>query len=281
MFADALTHHLEEQEDLRFLVTLPTGGRIAVFAEILPWDSNFFNYGIAKLNAVFPLEEPLFRPKADYKQAVSALLEVSRRKGVRYLFATVDPRDLALLRSLGELGFALIETRAYYHMDLRTFVPTERYPVRAARTEDVARLGATAQQCMNLYDRFHSDPVIADEDADRIMYKWVEASISEGFADVTIVPDRPDPTAFCTVKYHKDKWGRWGMKVAQPVFSAVGPEYRGWYKKIISEVNCHLIDIGAEHAYLATQLTNKAVVRVWETLGYRYGKGEHILRIVL
>jgi len=32
---------------------------------------------------------------------------------------------------------------------------------------------------------------------------------------------------------------------------------------------------------LRTQITNKAVIRVWEKLGFLYGKGEHIFRILL
>ena len=100
----------------------------------------------------------------------------------------------------------------------------------------------------------------------------------EGFADVTFVPDAPQPKAFCTVRYHKDKWERWGLRLAQPVFSAVAPEFKGWYRKLISEITCHLIEQGAQHAFMTTQSTNSAVVWTWESLGYRYGKAEHILR---
>ncbi len=69
--------------------------------------------------------------------------------------------------------------------------------------------------------------------------------------------------------------------MAQPTFSAVSEEYRGWYLKLISEINYHLKEKGVEHAFLSTQATNKAVIRVWEKLGYSFGKMEHVLRIVL
>ena len=51
--------------------------------------------------------------------------------------------------------------------------------------------------------------------------------------------------------------------------------------RIISELDEHLRDIGAEHSFLITQLTNNAVIRCWEKLGYQFGKGEHIFRKLL
>ena len=278
---DHLTREIDEENDLRLVCRYPNGEKLAVFAERLSWDSDFFGYGVGKLDSVFPLSPPFYRPYADYGDALSRMLEEARKKGIKYLFASVDPRDLATLRALGQLGFCLIETRSYYHMSVKDYEYKERYSIRVADENDVDRLGRTAQEMVNMYDRFHSDPFIRPEDADRLMYKWMQASIMEGFADVTIVPDFPNPTAFCTVKYHKDKWERWGLKLAQPVFSAVSPEYKGWYRKIISEINYHLRDLGAEHSYLITQITNIAVSWIWEGLGYRFGKGEHILRIIL
>lgn len=281
LFVTQLTSEIERQFDLRTISTLPSGKHVAVFAEKLPWDTAFFGYGVGKLHGVFLIDEPYYQPKESYADVLRQVLLEAQEKDVRYFFASVDPRDLALMRSLGELGFSLIETRLYYHMGLRTYEPVERYPVRAATEADIPSLGRAAQVMVNPFDRFHADPIISEEDADRLMYRWVEASIREGFADVTIVPDRANPTAFCTVKYHKDKWSVWNLNLAQPVFSAVSTEYRGWYRKLISEINCHLREIGAEHSYLVTQVTNKAVLRVWESLGYRFGKGEHIFRILL
>jgi dTDP-4-amino-4,6-dideoxy-D-galactose acyltransferase len=281
LFAEQLTTEIQAANDLRLVGQLPSGRKAAAFAEVLTWDTAFFGYGVARLDGVFLLDPPYHQTTEEYTALLRPLLEEARQKRVRYLFATVEPRDLALMRTVGSLGFSLIETRLYYHMALKDFRPAERYPVRAAVHDDIPSLGKAAQVMVNEFDRFHADPFIQKDDADRLMYRWMEASIGEGFADVTIVPDCERPAAFCTVKYHEDKWPIWGLKLAQPVFSAVSPEFRGWYRKIISEINCHLQERGAEHSYLATQVTNKAVVRVWESLGYRLGKGEHIFRLVL
>lgn len=280
-FAELLTQELDEENDLRFLGKLPGGDALALFARRLAWDSEFFGYGVARVDGVFPVSAPFYRPDAEYAGPIAQLLDEARKRGIRYIFAQVESRDLAMMRALGQLGFSLIETRCYYHMNITAYAYPERFPVRAARPEDIPSLGSAARDVVNPFDRFHSDPFIAKEDADRLMYRWIEASINEGFADVTIVPDTAEPTAFCTIKYHRDSWNRWGLKLSQPVFSAVSPEFKGWYRKIISEINYHLRDIGAEHSYLVTQITNISVTWVWESLGYRLGKGEHVFRILL
>jgi len=279
---DRLAAPVGRAEDLGFVMTLPGEGDVAVFAEALPWDTAFFGYGVGRLNGVFPLAPPLDRPAADYRPALAQLLERARRHDIRYLVAYVDPRDLALLRALGQLGFVLIETRAYYHMDIRGFRTAERFAVRPAVAADVPALARAAAEAVNPYDRFHSDPFVDPADAARLMRRWVEASILGDFADVTIVPDVPDPAAFSTVRYHRDKWDRWELRLAQSaVLTAVAPSFRGWYRKIASEVNHHLLDQGAEHVYLGTQVTNKAVIWVLEGLGYQFGKSELIFRFVL
>lgn len=280
-FAELLTQQLDEANDLRFIGSLPSGDAVALFARRLAWDSEFFGYGVARLDGVFPLSAPFYRPDAEYVGPVAKFLDEARRRDIRYVFAPVESRDLALMRALGQLGFSLIETRCYYHMDISSYDYPERFPVRAAEPADIPSLGRAARDIVNPFDRFHSDPFISKVDADRLMVRWIEASINEGFADVTIVPDVSEPTAFCTVKYHRDCWNRWGLKLSQPVFSAVSPEFKGWYRKLISEINYHLRDVGAEHSYLATQITNISVTWVWESLGYRLGKGEHIFRLVL
>lgn len=278
VYIDELTRELDPQDDLRFVYPTEQGD-LVVFARRLPWDSQFFGYGVARLDGIFPLIS--HDPAWNYSDAVAYLLEQTQALGIKYLFATVPPEDLAGLRALGLHRFQLIETRAVYHRSLADYDYSERYAVRRATADDIPSLAQTACTMVNAYDRFHADPFIAPGDADRLMEKWIEASVLEGFADGVLVPDVPNPRAFCTVKYHRDKWDTWGLKLGQPVFSAIGPEFRGWYIRIISELNYHLRDIGAEHCFLITQITNRAVLRVWEKLGFSYGRGEHIFRIIL
>jgi hypothetical protein len=253
-----------------------------VLLERLPWDSEFFGRGMARLHASLAPGGPL-GPRADTgpdRKALDAALELAGAGGIEYVYSIAQASDLRFIRALGEAGFVLIETRCLYHRPL-TEAPERRFATRLATTEDIPSLAKAAREMVNPFDRFHADPALSLEGADRMMERWVEASIGTGFADVTVVPDVDEPEAFCTARYHRDHWAGWGLKLAQPVFSAVGERHRGWYLKIISELDEHLRGIGAEHSYLSTQVTNNAVIRTWEKLGYQFGKAEHVFRKLL
>ena len=280
ILATDLTREMGAENDLRFNGWIE-GDPVVILAERLNWDSDFFGYGVAHLRLLLPVSKPFFRPYIDYTDMIRKFLGKARDKGIKYLFATIFPEDIAALQSLTGLGFSLLETRLFYHRSMVDYDFPKRFGMRPAATGDIPRLADAAAETKNLYDRFHSDPFIQPQDRDRLMRKWVEASIMEGFADITVVPDHADPSAFITVRYHRDKWEKWGYKMAQPVFGAVSPQERGWYVKLISEISYHLKDIGVECAFFATQNTNRAVLHSWEKLGYKYGRSEHILRIVL
>lgn len=273
-----LARDLPPEDDYRFYFGTGDVERW-VLLERLPWDSHFFNRGIARLNAVvcptgaIPLRADVTLDVA----AISRALSIASDNGISYVFSVVSATDLPAIRAMCASGFDLIETRCHYHMPLKS-PPEHRHAVRLATAQDVPSLALAAREMVNHFDRFHADPEISAEDADRLMEEWVQASVIGGFADATVVPDVPSPEAFCTAKYHQEHWSGWGLKLSQPVLSAVSPRHKGWYVRIISELNEHLRLIGAEHSFLITQVTNNAVIRCWEKLDYQFGKCEHVFR---
>lgn len=273
---------LSDQDDLRFCYRHGNGAERWVVMERLAWDSDFFGRGMARLHAV--IEPGAVAPlRADVSVTAEALdeaLKQARARHVDYVFCSVNPSDLPAIRALDACGFELIETRCHYHRPLLA-APAQRYATRLATEADIPSLARVARTMVNPFDRFHADPAVSEADADRLMERWVEASIAGRFADATIVPDVEEPEAFCTAKFHSEHWLGWRCKLAQPVLSAVSPRHKGWYVKIISELDEYLRGIGAEHSFLVTQITNNAVIHGWEKLGYRFGKGEHIFRRVL
>ncbi len=273
---------LSESDDLRYSYTCADGTRRWVLMERLAWDSEFFGRGMARLNTVLEPGVPaaLRSDVTNSIGSVLAALDEARVRGIDYIFCPVSPNDLPTIRVLSACGFDLIETRCHYHRPLVNS-PTHRHATRLATAKDIPFLALAAQIMVNPFDRFHADPAIPEVDANRLMKRWVEASITGGFADATLVPDVDQPEAFCTAKYHREHWSGWGVKLAQPVLSAVAPRHKGWYVKIISELDEHLRSMGAEHSFLVTQITNNAVIRSWEKLGYGFGKGEHIFRKLL
>lgn len=278
---DRLLRPLAAGDDLRF-VWRDAGQERWVLAERLAWDSEFFGRGLGRLHAVVaPSGAPGRRDDVTTGQAaLVAVLKEARTRGIVSMVATVQATDLPALRTLTAAGFELIETRLIYHRPLLV-PPVERAATRLARVEDIPSLAEAAATTINPFDRFHADVTVSSDEAARLMRQWVTASIADGFADATIVPDEPAPEAFCTAKLHREHWDGWGVRLAQPVLSAVAPRHRGWYVRIISELDEYLRSQGAEHSFLITQVTNNAVIRSWEKLGYRFGKGEHVMRAQL
>jgi dTDP-4-amino-4,6-dideoxy-D-galactose acyltransferase len=272
---------LDANDDFRLRINA-SGHEFWVLMERLPWDSEFFAIQTARLNAVLCPNKPagLRQDSTAGAQALAVALGHAKRCGITYVFAPVSPKDLYSIRVLAANGFDLIETRCQYHRPL-SGPPARRYAVRLAGPADVPSLARAARTMVNPYDRFHADLSISDQDADRMMECWVQASILNGFADATLVPDVDQPEAFSTVKYHRAHWQGWRLKLGQTVLSAVSPRHKGWHVRILSELDEHLRSIGAEHSFITTQLTNNAVIRCLEKLGYQFGKGEHIFRKVL
>lgn len=278
---DSLLRDIDPADDLRIAHPITSDTDVAVCAERLPWDSSFFGYDVARLHGVFPLKRGGYCHSADYAPAIRALSQLAKRTGIRYLFSVVDSRDLATSRALAAVGFALIETRLYFHRSLRHYRYPRRFRCRLATDADIENLTALARAAENPFDRFNADPFITREDALRLMVTWIRVSILQGFADATFVPDSQNPEAVCTLKYHKDKSAAWGASIAQLVLAIASPQRRSRLVGMISEMNYHLKDLGVDHVFFTTQITNRSAIRVGEHLGYTCGRGEYVFRLLL
>lgn len=282
LHVEGMTRPLASENDLRSIHHTPDG-ELAVLAERLSWDSNFFGCEIARLHGVFPLGPGLLLDDGPIVAALKSLTARAQERGVRYLFASVDARDVPLCRALGAAGFSLIETRVVYHRTVSDQQPSERHAWRMATAADVESLSAAAVAAVNPFDRFRADPFFPSADVDRLLARWMEASILHGFADATIVPDEPNPRAFCTLKYHRDRSNRWRRRIGQIVLVARDPQAagKGQAARLMSEIVHHLHQEQFDHLMVITQLANRPMVKNCERLGFRVGRGEQTFRIVL
>jgi hypothetical protein len=85
----------------------------------------------------------------------------------------------------------------------------------------------------------------------------------------------------CTLKYHKDKWAAWNTSIAQLVLAMASPRTGNGLVGVISEISYHLQAIGVDHLVFSTQIANRSAIRVGEHLGFKFGRGEYVFRIVL
>ena len=85
-----------------------------------------------RLHGVFPLKKDGYRAERQLHPRHRALTALAKSRGIRYLFAVVDARDLPTSRALTARGFSLIETRLYFHQSLRNYHYPRRFRCRLA-----------------------------------------------------------------------------------------------------------------------------------------------------
>lgn len=250
------------------------------FGRRLAWDSQFFGFGVGQLLGMYG---------DDLNYAVYTLELEAMDRGIRYLLATVPDESTALKLALGEAGWQLLETRVTFHRSLHNYdhPKGERYRVLVADKADLPALRFATKAAVNKFDRFHADPTLDKDTIDRLMDRWVEASVSREFADLVYVPDTPtradSPTALAwmSAKFEREKWAAWGLKMGRPGNAAIHPNYSGWYTRLLSEICYTMRDSGMDHIYIPASAANRAVIAAWQNLGFKYGHTEHIFRIRL
>ncbi len=240
----------------------------------LEWDTRFFNKNTFKLLTIISDNNDL----AKVSEAIRQLLITIPKDS--YVFTEVPSEDILFLQGLGNNCFKLLETRLTYYNDNIKNYEYKRFKVREAVKNDIEILQYTASVMKNEYDRIHADYTFDEVLANNYLAKYVENSI-KGFADIVIVPDEEGVPieAFLTSNFLTEDWDKVGVKISKMVLSAVNTSCRGWYVKLISEMTFIMKEKGVQCIFMNTQSTNKAVIKTWETLGFKYGSATHILSL--
>lgn len=253
-------------------------GDCEIIYRYLSWDSDYFGaptYRVEWIAAPDGLPE-----EARLIALIRAFIaQLETQHSSYYVFSEAPSEDIQVLRALTGAGIRLIETRlTYYHPNIAQFAFKKRFAVRLATVADREPLKQAARAARNVFDRFHADPFFPTPVADEFLATYISNSL-EGYADIVLVPDVSERPAggFLTANYCPDWSDFLHLKLARMVLSAVTPEFSGWYTRLIAEMSYLFQDQGVECAFMTTQSTNRAVVRVWEKLGYSLGRSTHVL----
>lgn len=246
---------------------------VEIYYRYLKWDSDFFAVPTYRIDYSY-IPDAIRQSKEPFDE-LFAYLQSQHREF--YLFAEVPSEDIQALSSMTAAGYRLIESRlTYFNDQIQQFDPTRRYATRQATADDIGELTKTAIEAVNIFDRFHADDFFSADEADRFLAKYTENSVL-GFADEVMVPAEGSANAFLTANYVNSPRCLQNKKIAKMVLSAVASERRGWYVKLIGEMTQKFKEQGIDIAFMTTQSTNRAVLKVWASFGYRFGKSAHIL----
>lgn len=246
---------------------------VEIYYRHLKWDSDFFAIPTYRIDYSYIPDD--IRKAKDPFEELFAHLQLQHPEF--YLFAEVPSEDIQVLSSMTAAGYSLIESRlTYFNDQIQLFNLGRRYATRKARVDDIAALSQTAVEAVNTFDRVHADDFFTAEEADKFLAKYTENSVL-GFADEVMVPADGSANAFLTANYISSPRCLSNKKIAKMVLSAVATERRGWYVKLIGEMTQKFKEQGIDVAFMTTQSTNRAVLKVWASFGYRFGKSSHIL----
>ena len=254
----------------------------------LDWDSEYFGWPVIRLEyAAWDEDVP------DPADALADVLLGLRRTladgdGPRpYLFAEMPAAALEPIAALGSAGFRLIETRvSYFARDLAALRLPASVAVRAAGIDDIPHLRDVAASARNPFDRYHADPTYSTDVADAYLATYAEASV-RGLADVVLVPaphDGQAAGAFASGSMTSAPSCPLGLDHTCPLALSVGKiplvgvsgARRGWHIGLVAEMTRLFADEGMDVAHMTTQISNRAVVRNCEKLGYRLGRATHV-----
>ncbi len=243
--------------------------------EYLKWDSQYFGIDSYKLINILYNRDDFQLVDEAIQEFIHLFFYEGKKK---YCFTEVPSEDILVLQGLSKNGFRLVETRLTYYNDNIQKFDNKRFEVGFANTTHIENLSYTAQIARNEYDRIHADFYFPKQMADAYLATYVAESI-KGFADIVMIPSEygNEPFAFLTAKHCKETEEIMGEKISKMVLSAVAPQRKGWYYKLISEMTYHFKELGIKTAFMNTQTTNRAVFRTWEKLGYNLGYTTHIL----
>ena len=259
---------------LKELQEFVSSSGVTVYFRKLTWDSEFF--GVPMFRIDYTSGPFGIREEAIKAAFIELRIAIASKNEEFYVFGEVPVEDTQTCVGITEAGWRLIETRVtYFRDDIQKFEFTEERPTRQAELEDVPELRKAAMNAINPYDRFHADSFFSDREAADFMAIFAENSV-RGFADIVLVPATGPADAFLTGIYlpKSDVFG--GLKIAKPVLSAVSQNRKGWYKHLIGSMGNQFNSMGVDFAFMTTQITNRAVQKVWFQHGFRFGRATYI-----
>ena len=166
--------------------------------QLLDWDSQFFGFRIARVNAN-RLTTPLC-------QAIDAWSDTNAVECL-YFLADADHHDT--IRLAEAYDYRLQDIRITLDFSLSHYTiraaDVSVVTIRTSRAEDVSTLSAISQNAF-VHSRFYADLHFAREDCSALYETWIRRSCLDGFADIVFVAERDgEPVGYISCHLNHDQ----------------------------------------------------------------------------
>lgn len=250
----------------------------AVIARPLTWDSGYFGVPMGRLDSILAAPDA---PAEARRGAIAATRAAAARAGITHLTARVDVGDLETMAALEDEGFRTMDALGTYIMRPGKDVPREVRsvgPLREATPADhPAILDITRDAYTGYRGRFHLDGHLPADKADGFYEEWARQCLRGAMADHVMVS--VDSTGR-VIGYLAHRRREPASSIGRPIYGgglgACRRDTPGAYASLIRDSAVWAHERGAV-AECQTQLANIAVIRVYETVGFHFVRGEYTL----
>lgn len=224
------------------------------YFKILDWDSRFFGYKIASVQA------------SDLKpDKLSKILSDLKKESCKLVYCFVDPADEVTNNSILKLSGMLADEKVTFSIqgfdENKSFTSGHIQPYTLTYPTD--RIKDLALQS-GIYSRFKVDPGFRNNEYENLYTEWIVKSIDKSFADeILVYYDDNDEKGFISLST-KNNIGSIGLL-------AVDERERGKSigKKLINATFAYFISKAVSEIEVVTQKANRTACAFYESQGFK------------
>ncbi len=198
------------------------------FLSELVWDSQQLGFRTGRIEHLIAGGD--YATQYEIKDALlQYALQECAALGIEYLVARVNASDLSSAYLLAQREFIALDGILTFALDLRE-APLDQgdsnFEVRLSTEKDIERIKEIAFSSY-IYDRFHSDPLIPQEAADKLHAMWLENScLGKAADDVVVASKKGRVLGYVTCRINRQVERYLGLRVGTIVLVATAVEAR-------------------------------------------------------
>lgn len=205
----------------------------------------------------------------ELKTALNQFCKANKKENL-FIYAKVDTRKDDQVHFLEDAGFKLVDTWVQFELNgQREPMPLAPFEIRFATAEDAASAVEVARKNF-VYSRFHRDPQISNDLANKVKADWVQNYFNGKRGDQMVVALKDDEiVGFLQILFQDDD----GWIIDQV---AVDASVQG------QGVGISMIQFALEEnqsrevVTVGTQVANIRSIRMYEKLGFRLIRSQYV-----
>ncbi len=196
------------------------------------------------------------------------ILDYCHAEQVEMLIARCDAADLAAVQAMERAGFLLMDTLVYFGRALSSLPPYQVTPdltIRPVRSGEARHVESIAVEIFKDYGgHYHADPRLDRAQCDAVYPSWAYRSclVREVADQVLVAEYQTALVGFVAIRLNDSDEGEVTLYGVLP-----SAQRRGVGQALVLNAMHWLVEQGATHFVISTQVTNYASQTVWIRLG--------------